>query len=135
MQTMRVSDELARPRADRSGAHPPANATGTRGRRTAVEASASHLGCLLKIRTWWGYSYAVGPRGDAKPEGMASGSRSWPESLVGALEREFERGAFGVAGFGDDDLGQAGFGVLVVAVGAVEQQDGVGVLFQGAGVS
>jgi hypothetical protein len=61
--------------------------------------------------------------------------RGRPEALVGAFELKFERGALGVARLGDDHVGESGLGVLVVAVGAVEQDDGVGVLLQGAGVA
>ena len=67
--------------------------------------------------------------------GLSLGLRGGPVTLVGAFELEFDGGAFGVAGFGDDHFGEAGLGVLVVAVGAVQQQDGVGVLFEGAGVA
>ena len=56
-------------------------------------------------------------------------------SFGSAFELEFDGGAFGVAGFGDDHFGESGLGVLVVAVGAVQQLDGVGVLFEGAGVA
>lgn len=57
------------------------------------------------------------------------------EALVGAFELEVEGGALGVAGLGDDHLGQPRLGVLVVAVGTVKQDDSVGVLLQRAGVA
>ena len=61
----------------------------------------------------------------------AFGLRGGAVALVGAFELELEGGAFGVAGFGDDHFGESGPCVFVVAVGAVQQQDGVGVLFEG----
>ncbi len=54
------------------------------------------------------------------------------EALVGALEVQLDSGAFGVAGLGDDHLGETRLGAGVVAVGAVEQQHGVGVLLERA---
>ena len=65
----------------------------------------------------------------------AFGLRGGAVALVGAFELQLDGGAFGVAGFGDDHFGESGLCVFVVAVGAVQQQDGVGVLFEGAGVA
>ena len=61
--------------------------------------------------------------------------RRTPVALVGAFELELDGGAFGVAGLGDDHLGESGLGMRVVSILAVQQQDGVGVLLEGAGVA
>jgi len=72
--------------------------------------------------------------GERRARRRAISSTSGPQSLVGAFELELDGRAFGVTGLGHDHLGKAGLGVLVVAIGAVKEQDGVCVLLQSSGV-